>query len=252
MVPMTAPSAAPRVLTVVHEEHGPAGTWGRWLEAAGVRLHELRPATGEPVPADLTGFAGLLVLGGSMGPCDDDVCPWLPATRALIRRALADGVPNLNICLGAELAAAALDGGAVGRMPAPELGAVRLWTLPAAAEDPVLAETPADALGYQWHQEQVLRLPDGSVPLVAGEDCRHQAWRTGRTSWSLQFHPEITAQIARWWAEEDPQWVSRLGAGASPATVADAVAHHLPAMERAWRPAARRWARLVHEHAARG
>lgn len=40
-----------------------------------------RPDAGEPLPEDLAGWAGLLVLGGSMGSHDDAACPWLPAAE---------------------------------------------------------------------------------------------------------------------------------------------------------------------------
>ena len=67
-------------------------------------------APGEPVPARLDGADGLVVLGGVMDADETDDYPHLLATMHLLRDAADREAPALGICLGAQLAAAALGG----------------------------------------------------------------------------------------------------------------------------------------------
>jgi len=76
----------PVVLTITHSPTESVARLGGWLSAAGVLLDVRSPYDGSPLPS-LRGFAGLLVMGGAMGAYDDDVAPWLPATRDLLREA---------------------------------------------------------------------------------------------------------------------------------------------------------------------
>ncbi|MGH8869178.1 MAG: type 1 glutamine amidotransferase, partial [Actinomycetes bacterium] len=95
---------APTVLVIRHEEFCGPGHVGRWLGEAGVRVVEVRPYAGEPVP-DRVEADGLVVCGGELGAEEDQRGPWLPATRALLRRAVEERVPTLGLCLGGQLLA---------------------------------------------------------------------------------------------------------------------------------------------------
>src|SRR5262249_4530354 len=103
--------ARPEVLVIEHEDGAGLGRMTGPLAAA-ARLDVRRPDRGDPLPDDLavTGHAGLIVLGGEMGAMDDDVAPWLPATRALLAQAVRIGLPALGVCLGGQLLAAACGG----------------------------------------------------------------------------------------------------------------------------------------------
>lgn len=200
------PHPAARLLVVIHEGDGGPGRLTRWLPELDLR----RPYAGDPLPADLSGHDGLLVLGGAMGAHDDEQAPWLPATRALLAEAVDTGVPALGICLGAQLLAVAT-GGQVGRGEAGlEVGLVGVRLLPAAADDPLLGGLHRDlaaaagggAPGFgvaQWHQDAVLRLPPGAVLLAGGDRYPHQAFRLGERAWGVQYHPEVTrADFEEW------------------------------------------------------
>ncbi len=77
----------------------------------GVDLDVCRPyVAGETLPDGPAGYDGVVVMGGAMGANDDATSPWLTPTKELIRRADADRVPTLGICLGHQLAAVALGG----------------------------------------------------------------------------------------------------------------------------------------------
>lgn len=206
--PDAAPARVPgsgRLLVVLHEDDAGPGRLTAHLPELDVR----RPYAGEPLPADLTGVAGLLVLGGAMGAWDDDAAPWLPATRRLLAEGVERGLPTLGICLGAQLLAAAT-GGRVERGTAGlEVGLVPIRCLPQAADDallgPVAALATATGAGQvgvpQWHQDAVTVLPAGAVLLASGDRYPHQAFRLGPCAWGLQYHPEVTlADFGEWMA----------------------------------------------------
>lgn len=191
-----------RVLVVQHEAGAPAGWFGDALQDLGCPLTVATPYDGSPLPA-LDGFAGLLVLGGSVDSWDDAAAPWLPATRQLVRRAESDGVPALGICLGHQIAAHAL-GGEPGRNPAGRTVRVAAvgW-LPEAADDAVFAAVRAADRALHWNRDVVLSLPEGATVLARSEDDAVQAARLGRHVWGIQSHPEVDGPIVQDWLDEE-------------------------------------------------
>ena len=114
---------ASRLLVVQHEPSAPPGLLTPAAAATGVELQVVE-APGQPVPTTLDGADGLVVLGGVMDADETDAYPHLARTMDLVRDAAARSVPTLGICLGAQLAAAALGGRAYPGPAGEELG----WT----------------------------------------------------------------------------------------------------------------------------
>ncbi|WP_197370985.1 type 1 glutamine amidotransferase [Streptomyces clavuligerus] len=239
-----APEERPRVLVIQHEDGVGPGMLGAELAAAGLELRLVHPWAGDEVPGTLAGHGALLVLGGSIGHGDDGVAPWLPAVRALIREAAADGVPLLGICLGAQLTACALGGATAARARGPEVGAVPLRRLPAADDDPLFAAVPDGVPAAQWHWDEITELPPGAVPLISGDDCPHQAFRVGERAWGVQFHPEVLGEDVARWAVLNGAAVAR--AGGDPDAAVASVGAAEPVLREVWGRAARAWARVVH------
>jgi len=223
-----------RVLVVQHEDPCPPGLVGRWLVEDGLEVDVRRPYAGEPLPQGpgaLDGHAGLLVLGGAMGADDDAEHPWLTTTKALLRAAVAEGLPTLGICLGHQLIASAL-GGRVERNPAGrQRGLVAVGWQPAAGTDALTAGLARAALAPHWNQDVVVDLPSGAVPLALSPGGELQVVRYAAGCWGLQCHPEADASIVAGWP----------GTGAVVPEVRAAEA----ALERDWRPVSTAWARLV-------
>src|SRR5437763_13742015 len=96
----------PHLLVVQHQDDGGLGRLAAPFAAA-TELDLRRPDRGEPLPEDLDGVHGVVVLGGSMAAWEDEVAPWLPQTRRLLAFGVETGVPVLGICLGAQLLALA-------------------------------------------------------------------------------------------------------------------------------------------------
>ncbi|MGW0119743.1 type 1 glutamine amidotransferase [Streptomyces sp. NPDC003327] len=240
-------AAAPAVVVVQHEEGAGPGLVGERLERAGLRLDLRRAWRGEPLPEDLRAHAGFLVLGGSAHCQDDVAAPWLPRVRALVREAVAGEVPLLGICLGGQIMAQSLGGAVLPRPRGPELGAVPLRRLAAADDDPVLGGVPEGAPAAQWHWDEMVRLPAGAVPLLAGDDCPHQAFRIGPAAWALQFHPEVDARALSVWAAADAAHVR--AARLDPAAAVASVRAVEPALREVWGAVAEAWGTVVRARA---
>ncbi|MFE5716255.1 type 1 glutamine amidotransferase [Streptomyces sp. NPDC056501] len=237
----------PAVLVIQHEEDAGPGLVGDHLVRVGLRLDVVRAWRGEPLPEDLRGHAGLLVLGGSVNCRDDGAAPWLPRVRTLVREAVAGEVPLLGICLGGQIVADALGGSVATRPRGPELGAVPLRRLAAAEGDPVLGGVPEGARAAQWHWDEVDRLPAGAVPLLTGEDCPYQAFRVGSVGWGLQFHPEVESGTVARWAEADDAQVR--ADGGDPVAVVASVREAEPELRTVWGAVSGAWGAVVRAHA---
>jgi GMP synthase (glutamine-hydrolysing) len=235
----------PRVLVIEHELAAGPGRVGQWLSAEGVVLEICRPYAGETVP-EWVKADGLLVLGGSVGPEDDVFAPWLPATRALLRRAVQDAVPTWGICLGGQLLAAALGGDVRRGANGPEVGVLALDV--DAGDDPVFGGLPARTYALQFHQDAVTRLPEAAVRLASNSAYENQVFRVGSCAWGVQFHPEVTTEDVQVWARDYPHVVT---AGARDGDqVVEELAARQDELEQTWAPVTRRWAAQVRKRAA--
>jgi GMP synthase (glutamine-hydrolysing) len=154
---------------------------------------------GASAPAKPDGYDAVVLLGGGFLPDDDRHAPWLPAERELTRRAVADGVPLLGICLGAQVLAVATGGVVRGDHGRPERGSCRVSLCGPAAADGLFAGAPDEFRMIQNHRDQITELPDGAVRLAESDACPVQAFRVGERAWGVQFHPEAGAgRLERW------------------------------------------------------
>lgn len=237
-------TAAPRVLVIQHERDCPPAWVGDWLVEAGCELDVRRPYAGEGLP-ELAGYEGFVILGGSMGANDDVAHPWLGEVKELVRRARADGLPTLGICLGHQLIAVAL-GGTVERNPLGEqVGLLEIGWTDAAAGDRLLGPLATPRRGVQWNNDLVTRLPEDAVLLAETDRGEVQAARFAATVWGVQLHPEINAEVLEPWVLEDLG--SHSGSGVDTRAMLREVAAARDELVDAWRPLAQQFAEIVRE-----
>jgi GMP synthase (glutamine-hydrolysing) len=186
------------LLVLQHAPHEGPGLIGEMADGRAVPLLTLRTWR-DPLPATTEGIAAVVSMGGPMSV--NDPLPWVDAERRLLARAMAEGLPVLGVCLGAQLMASAL-GAAVARAPAPEVGFGEVPLAPAAADDPLLSAVADPLPALHWHGEN-LALPEGAVLLASTPLCPVQAFRWGRRAWGLQFHLEVTGEMLDRWIEEE-------------------------------------------------
>ena len=181
-----------RVLIVLHQETSNPGRVGQALIRRGFELDIRRPRFGDPLPGTLARHAGAVVFGGPMSANDDE--PYVRAEIDWLRVPLAEGVPYLGICLGAQMLAKHL-GARVGFHAEGRIEAGYYPIRPTAAGRRLM-RWPERV--YQWHREG-FDLPGGARLLAEGEAFANQAFDYGGTAFGLQFHPELTlAMMHRW------------------------------------------------------
>lgn len=181
------------VLVLQHmTDDGPAYL-GTWLSRRGVPFEVRNTEAGEVFPERIEGYRALAILGGEMSA--NDALPSLRRAEALIRQAVAAGVPTAGFCLGGQLMARAL-GATVAASPAPEIG----WHRIDIADDPPARHWFGDrshATVFQWHFE-AFGLPPGAQLLARSAACPHQAFSLG-PHLAMQFHIEVdAAKLAAW------------------------------------------------------
>jgi GMP synthase (glutamine-hydrolysing) len=129
--------------------------------------------------------------------------PHLARTMDLVRDAAARSAPTLGICLGAQLAAAALGGRAYPGPAGEELGWTKVELTEAGRADPVTGALHEPAELFEWHHD-TFDPPPGATLLAGGAVYSSQAFRLGSVV-AVQFHPEVDGPLlAGWWAESTP------------------------------------------------
>ncbi|HEY3741859.1 MAG TPA: type 1 glutamine amidotransferase, partial [Bryobacteraceae bacterium] len=181
------------IIALQHTPFETVGTIGDAVVQVGLKVRPVRVYDGEPVPSCLASAAGLIIMGGPMGVYEQDRLPFLRDELHLIEKALADDVPVLGICLGSQLLATAL-GSSVRKGKRKELGWHRVFLDPSAAADPLFRDAPPEFTGFHWHGD-IFDLPPGTVQLARTFATECQAFRHGRNSYGILFHPEVTTGI---------------------------------------------------------
>ena len=133
-----------------------------------------------------------------MGACDDADHPWLVDERGCIGEAVRAGLPFFGACLGSQLLAASL-GARVYTGASPEVGVLDVELTDAGRDDPVFGELPRSFATLQWHSDS-FDLPEGAVGLATSPAYANQAFRFGATAYAVQFHVEVTSEMAAEWA----------------------------------------------------
>ncbi len=236
-----------RLLFIQHADDAPPGWVGKWIRKSGVEYDVVHGDRGDAIPAELGGYAGLVVLGGEMGANDDADNPWLTPTKSLIATVVRSGQCFFGICLGHQLAAAAL-GGRVIRNPHGNATGLTPVTLTADGRtDPMLGAVPQGARAVQWNRDVVSLLPGGATLLATSPDGTVQAARYGERAWGVQFHPEASPAIFRTWTVDCRS--AHVPPGIDLQQIAADVAAAGEQLQVAWAPMATRFAHCVRRSA---
>jgi GMP synthase (glutamine-hydrolysing) len=187
-----------RVLSIVHEREAGSGVFAHAAAAFGATLREWIPA--EEAQAPLERFDAVLVFGGAMHVDEERTHAWLQGEKELLRGLLADRVPVLGVCLGAQLLAE-VAGGAAARAAQPEIGWIAVKLAPAAGEDALLSPLPKRFESFQWHSYELF--PPAHASVLARSPSCVQAFRLKHApAWGIQFHAEATAATIAGWIRD--------------------------------------------------
>lgn len=139
----------------------------------------------------------LVILGGPIGAYDEQDYPFLLDELHLLERRLANDLPTIGICLGAQLMARAL-GAKVYPGSRKEIGWSPLDLCPAAQQTPLVHLAGDQTAVLHWHGD-TFDLPAGATHLAASALYHNQAFSWKQRGLALQFHPEVIAQgLERW------------------------------------------------------
>lgn len=185
------------VLVLQTQDNCPPGLLGDWALSRGLALDVLRVDRWSELP-DPSEYECAIALGSYTslaGPWAD----WVAREVEWIRQADAAGVPVFGICFGAQALAVAL-GGAVRRLPAPELAWIELDT----ADPDFVSAGPWLAV-----HEDMITPPPLSYELARGVSGP-QAFTT-RSHLGVQFHPEVTGGLLSRWIGDRRDLFARVG-----------------------------------------
>jgi len=211
-------------LVLRHAQAEGIGLLGNALRERGIHHRALDIARGEPVPKDLRGVGGLIVLGGPMGAYEQDKHPFLRSETALLEKAIAAGRPVLGICLGAQLIAQVL-GARVYPGEKREVGWGPVTLTADGLDDPLFVGGEPSLTVFHLHGD-TYELPPDAANLATSRVYEQQAFRWGEIVYGFQFHLEFTESIITRLAQEpdSQRYMTEAGADVKQ-IVADTPAH---------------------------
>ena len=200
--PYTVPMS---ILVIEHSAISRANRLGTALTRHGHRLDTRRLHQGDPLPTDVRGLDGLVIMGSPDRLTDGTADASGPAEMRLARQAHEAGIPIVGICFGCQILTAALGGTVSPLADGVRVGMHDVTQTMAGHVDPLLAGLPWSMPCLHWNNDVASTLPPDAVCLAKGPAGDHQAWRLGVRTYAFQFHPEMTpATIDAIIAEDRP------------------------------------------------
>ena len=232
------------ILIIEHDPNSPPGTLPGWLEGAGATVQISRPHTGEDLPTDLTGYSGIVMLGGGRSAYSDKRFEWRSQTIDLLQKAAADQVPTLAMCLGSQLVAHAFGGVVERGDQGMEIGPMQAGRKDISYKDELFDTLPMAPDVIEFHGDAITQLPPGAVWLMGGPLYEHQAFRVGERMWATQFHIETTPEIFNAWMRDNEAGLVKRGFDIERLIARYAVVH--PELEEVWEPFVRKFVEIAH------
>ena len=202
------------------------GAYDTELDRRGVEREVVEIDTGDPLP-DWSEFDGIIAMGGPMSVNDEADHPWLVEEKRWVAEAVRAGKPFFGACLGVQLLASAL-GAPVYPLAEAEVGLLPVIRTQEGVVDAVIGGLAEPLVTMQWHGD-TFDLPEGAVLLASSPAAPNQAFRFGDAAYGIQFHLEVTPEMAEQWAgvpEYSAALTATLGEEGGKAFLADAVERH--------------------------
>ena len=182
-----------RILSLIHETEVPSGSFSATARELGHSVDDCSFSLVAPARARADTYDAVMIFGGVDNVAERAANPWMERELLELVRLIAGGTPVLGVCLGGQMIAAAA-GGSVFPMGHERAGWQEVELVPEAPEDPLVGALPTSLPGVAVARVSVLS--SGERHRARDSDDCLQAFRLGDYVWALQFHPEVTAEIA--------------------------------------------------------
>lgn len=113
--------------------------------------------------------------------------------RPFVEYLFANAIPTLGICFGHQIIGEIMGAKVVSDPLQKKVGTHEVRLCEEGKEDPLLSASPESFNGQYGHKDSLSTLPTGAVLLAEAPNCRYSALRYGSNIYTLQFHPELTA-----------------------------------------------------------
>lgn len=144
----------------------------------------------EPTYPDPRSVSGIIVSGSPARLPDQE--PWMMMTEDALRIAVRLGTPIFGICFGHQLLGEALGGKVTANPNGREIGTVDLTKR---ADDPLFDGLEEEPHVVMTHLDSVVVKPPSATVIQSTELDAHAALRYTENVWSVQYHPEMDAEI---------------------------------------------------------
>lgn len=114
--------------------------------------------------------------------------------RPLVEYLFARNVPTLGICFGHQIIGEIKGARVVSDPIQKKVGTHSVHLHADAMGDPLLGDSPDVFDGQYGHKDSLSMLPETATLLAEATNCRYSALRYGEKIYTLQFHPELTAE----------------------------------------------------------
>ena len=196
--------------------HEGPGYLGDFLSAQNLEWQLIKVDEGEPLPASILAYSGMVLMGGPMSVNDD--LPWIAPELALIRQAVERGIPVIGHCLGGQLLSKAMDG-VVSSNPVKEIGWGDVRVTDADSAKDWVGNGDQALRVFHWHGE-TFSIPPHAIRILDSAHCANQAFILDNRHIGLQCHVEMTPQMIRAWCESG---AAEIAASPGPAVQSAAV-----------------------------
>lgn len=153
-----------------------------------------RPFKGDKLGKPGPDVAGSVVYGGPFNVFEEDKHPFLHDEADWIRACMAQNIPLLGICQGAQQIAHVL-GAKVG----PYDTEVHEFGYYPISPTPEGRDFLPDTIPMTEAHFHTFAIPEGAVHLATSPLYPNQAFRVGQCTYGFQFHPEVTIEGFRRW-----------------------------------------------------